>query len=220
MQFLYHQEAGKDSIKITGEEFKYLIKVRRFDLNRVISLRNLIDKKIYSYKIIQINKKDAILKLIDAKISDNNPSKKIHILWCIIEPKVIYHTLPMLNQIGVEKISFIYCQRSQKNFMIDLDRATKILINSSQQCGRASIIKLEILDSLQQALSLYPDISVMDFGGERDWKDITSALIGCEGGFSDEERILLKHHNKIGLKIQNILKSETAILSFAIKSLT
>ncbi len=76
----------------------------------------------------------------------------LNIGWCIIEPKVIEKTLPSINEMGVNSITFIYCKRSQKNFKLDLNRLKKILINSSQQCGRSSLMELNIIDNLEQFL--------------------------------------------------------------------
>ncbi|RUM67855.1 MAG: 16S rRNA (uracil(1498)-N(3))-methyltransferase [Sulfurospirillum sp.] len=219
MQYLYHPDAKEEQLKIDGDDFRYLVKVRRFKEGKEIDLRNLKDHILYRYKITNINKKDLTLSLIDSKEDVEQKEKKLHIIWCVIDPKTIYSTIPMLNQIGVSKISFVYCRRSQRNFKIDLQKIKKILINSSQQCGRTSLMECELLDSLLDAIRLYKDFAVMDFGGESEYKDIKTALIGCEGGFSDDEKNLLLKHPKIGLKTSNILKSETAVLSFSIKAL-
>jgi 16S rRNA (uracil1498-N3)-methyltransferase len=40
-------------------------------------------------------------------------------------------------------------------------------------------------------------------------------LIGCEGGFTNKERSLMKNHSKISFQTNNILKSETATISIA-----
>jgi 16S rRNA (uracil1498-N3)-methyltransferase len=219
MQYLYHENANEQKITISGENHKYLFKVRRFEVGKIIDLRNLVDDTLYSYKIEDIGKKEATLDLVEAKKDLNTKSKSVHLLWCIIDPKVIYTTLPMLNQIGVEKITFLYCQRSQKSFKIDLNRAKRILINSSQQCGRVTLMDLEILDGLKSAIESYDEFDVMDFGGDLEWGEVSRVLIGCEGGFSSDEKKILKKHRKIGLKTSNIVKSETATLIFSTKTL-
>ena len=220
MQFLYDKRAGENSLTIENENFKYLVKVRRFKVGDTIRLINFFDEYLYSYKILSIDRKNLVLLLLEKERIKKDINKKVHLLWCIIDPKTIYQTLPMLNQIGVFKISFLYCKRSQKNFKLDLNKIEKILINSNQQCGRFDLMEIEILSNLKEAIKKYEDISYLDFGGEPNISDFDRVLVGCEGGFSEEERELLKTHKKIGLKIKNILKSETAILTLAIKSLT
>ena len=125
----------------------------------------------------------------------------------------------MLNQLGVDKISFVYCERSQKNFKIDFSRMEKILINSSQQCGRANLPEMELLENLDTVLEKYRNFAVLDFGGKKEWGDVQSVLIGCEGGFSASERQKLQNRDKIGLKTDLILKSETAAVAIASKLL-
>jgi 16S rRNA (uracil1498-N3)-methyltransferase len=169
--------------------------------------------------IEDIGKKEAMLRLQDKKKSTKSDLKNLHLIWCVIDPKVIYSTLPMLNQIGVSKISFVYCDRSQKNFKIDLDKCQKILTNSSGQCGRTDLMKIEVLNNLDYLFEKYKDFAVLDFGGETSWQSISSVMIGCEGGFSEQEREKLQSNYKIGFKTGLILKSETAALTIASKLL-
>ncbi len=219
MQYLYHEKAGEHTLHVRDELYRYLFKVRRFNTDTTLSFRNLIDHTLYRYKILSIGKKEAILESIETINDPQSNKKSLHLIWCIIDPKVIYQTLPILNQAGLTKITFVYCQYSQKHFKIDLDRAKRILINSSQQSGRIDLMEIEIVPSLESLLEKYDDFCVVDFGGECDWEDCRAALVGCEGGLSEEERTLFEKKRKIGFKTSSILKSETAALSFVIKSL-
>lgn len=219
MQFLYSEDAGNNRLLLVGEEHKYLFKVRRFEVGKEISFRNMKDEMLYRYRIENITKKEATLIMIDSYHDSKRTEKSLHILWCMIDTKVIEKTLPMLNQIGVSKITFLYCARSQKNFRVDLIRLEKILINSCQQSGRSDLMVLEVLDSLEDTMARYGDFSVMDFGGGKEMAGVEAIMIGCEGGFSENEREKLKNHQKIGLNSPFILKSETAALTFASKCL-
>jgi len=219
MQFVYDENASQKLLSIRDENYRYLFKVRRFKVDDVVNFRNLEDDFLYQYKIINIKKKEADLELINSKKDKQKIDKKFHLIWCIVDPKTIYSTLPMLNQLGVSKITFLYCDRSQKNFKLDQLKIKKILINSSQQCGRVKFMSIEVLNSLEDALKAYSDFSVLDFGGEKNWGKINSVLVGCEGGFSDEEREKLHNYCKIGLDTDLILKSETAALSIVSKLL-
>jgi len=138
--------------------------------------------------------------------------------WCIIEPKNIEKTLPILNEIGVSKISFIYCDFSQKNFKLKLERIEKILINSSQQCGRSDLMQIEILNSSKEFFEKYPEFIAVDFDGkEIECKKYNKPfLIGPEGGFSEKEREVFKE--KVKLK-GFILRSESAACAVSAKIL-
>lgn len=219
MQFIYDENASQELLQIKDENYRYLFKARRFKVGQAVKFRNLQDDILYSYEIEDIGKKEATLKLTDMVKTAKTDMENLHLIWCVIDVKVIYATLPMLNQIGVSKISFVYCERSQKNFKIDLEKCQKILINSSQQCGRSDLMKIELYMSLNDVLQKYDSFAILDFGGETSWKEISSILIGCEGGFSEGERQQLQNNYKIGLKTNFVLKSETAALTIASKLL-
>ncbi|MEO1923831.1 MAG: 16S rRNA (uracil(1498)-N(3))-methyltransferase, partial [Nautiliaceae bacterium] len=209
MQFLYYPDT-KSQIILTGEEHKYLFKVRRTKPDEEIKIRNLKDDYLYIYTVSNINKKEALLKLKEKILAPNKPSKYFHLGWCVIDPKNIEKTLPSLNEIGVSKISFIYCDFSQKNFKLKEERIKKILINSNQQCGRSDFMEIEVLNSSKEFFQKYPDFTAIDFDGEKidcSKKYSKPFLIGPEGGFSEEEKKYFK--NK--LKFESfILRSETA----------
>ncbi len=219
MQFVYDENASQDTLTVKDENYRYLFKARRLKVGASVEFRNLVDSVLYSYHIEDIGKKEATLRLKEKSKTTNADLKKLHIIWCVIDPKVIYSTLPMLNQIGVSKISFVYCDRSQKNFKIDLSKCQKILINSSQQSGRTHLMEIEVLSTLDEVFNNYNDFAVLDFGGECSWQPISSVLIGCEGGFSEDEREKLQSNYKIGFKTDLILKSETSALTIASKLL-
>lgn len=64
MQFTYHENASEQFLTVDNEVYKYLFKARRQKLNDEIYFRNLNDKNIYLYKVIEINRKDARLELV------------------------------------------------------------------------------------------------------------------------------------------------------------
>ncbi len=217
MQFLYYSDTTSN-ITLSGNEHKYLFKVRRIKKNELINIRNLKDDYLYIYKIEDINKKEAFLKLINKELKPNKPHTFFHLGWCIIDPKNIEKTLPNLNEIGVGKISFVYCDFSQKNFQLKLDRIKTILINSNQQCGRSDLIEIEILNSSKEFFEKYPEFMALDFNGKNiECKNYNKPfLIGPEGGFSENER---KYFREIVKLKSFILRSESAACSVASKIL-
>ncbi len=217
MQYLFDSEAGAETLGIKDESYRYLFKVRRHKIGEVVTLRNLKDDFIYFYEIKSVSKKEALLVLKDKKELIVKPERHLHIGWCVVDPKTAEKTLPMLNEIGVSKISFIYCQRSQKNFKINFQRLQKIVINSSQQCGRSVMMEFEEIESLQNFLEIYPKSAIIDFGGESITNSLSveTVVIGCEGGFSEEERKLFANQPIYKLNTPMILKSESAAVSIS-----
>ena len=214
MNFLYVDKDLSDELELSTKEYRHIFKVRRIKKGERLNIRNLRDDFLYTYTIETIDKKNALLKLEDKRVLKIEPKKPLHVSWCVVDPKTIEKTLPFLNEFGVSKISFVYCDFSQKNFKIDLERLKRILINSSQQCGRSSLMEIEIVNSLKELIDRYPDIKIIDFGG----KNLTckekfdSFLVGCEGGFSKAEREIFKNNQIVGLDFPTILRSESAVL--------
>ena len=216
MQYLYSEESGRENLILKDSDYRYIVRVRRHKKNDIISLRNLKDNILYNYKIIDIRKREALLTLKDSRYLEIKAKKELHIGWCIIEPKNIEKVLPLLNEMGVNSISFIYCKRSQKSFRVDLKRLDKILLNSSQQSGRSNLMRLEILNSLEEFLKLYPDSKILNFSKNYTLsKDIDSIVIGCEGGFTQDELSLFNSKDIVGLNTEMILRSESAVCAVA-----
>ena len=222
MQFTYEEFCGRDILEIKDEVYNYLIKARRHKIDDEIYFRNLKDNNIYLYKINLIDKKKAILNLIFAEERILVNEKKLHLGWCVVDPKTVEKHIASLNEMGVDKITFIYADYSQKNFKINIEKLEKILINSSCQCGRSNIIKLEVCKNLEQFMKENSDVYFLDFSTlcVDDKKDeIKTLVIGCEGGFSQKERDKFNKDFVVGFNSNLILRSETAIISAGAKIL-
>ena len=218
MIYLYHQDAGSYSITIEGEEYRHLFKAKRLKATSLIDLRNLKDDYLYKYKVKSIDRKRAILSLADKKLSIVAPKKELHIGWCIIDTKILQKYLPALNEIGVSKITPLICDRTQRNFKIDRNRVERILINSSQQCGRSRMMEIFPTVSIDEFVKEHSDCFMLNFSKLK-LKDIidevSTIIIGCEGGFTDRERSLFSDDRVVGLDTSSVLRSETATLSVA-----
>ena len=221
MLYLYHKEASQPQLTLNGDEHRYIFKVRRHKADDLLYLRNLEDGLLYEYRVSHIDKRSVILELQESKILEVKASRSLHIAWCVIDPKSIEKVLPSLNETGVEKITFIYCKRSQKSFKIDFKRLEKILLNSSQQSGRSVMMKLEMADNLESFLVKYPQSKMLNFSENRfiSNSDFETIVIGCEGGFHEDEVALFKAENIVGFDTFLVLKSESAACAVASKVL-
>ncbi|MCR6594431.1 16S rRNA (uracil(1498)-N(3))-methyltransferase [Campylobacter insulaenigrae] len=217
MRFLYHIQSGEEYLKIENETFLHL-KARRLKEEDEVAFKNFKDKFTYIYKCVQLEKKFFLFVLKEKKIEQIQQNSKLHLALAVIDPKVIEKTLPFLNELGVEKLSLVYMQYSQRNFRLDEKRMEKILIESSQQCGRNSLLKLEIYKDFEQFQSKYKNIVLIDFEGENllNFNPLECVfLVGAEGGFSQLERT--KCFQKAKLNIPFVLKAQTAIIALASK---
>jgi len=217
MLYLFNQNSGSSSLQLEGDEHRYIFKVRRHKVEDTLFLRNLKDETIYEYLIINMDKKSTLLQLQNSQKLIIGAKKSLHIGWCVIEPKNIEKVLPTLNEIGVDKITFIYCSRSQKSFKLDFNRLHKILLNSSQQSGRSTMMLLEEAKDLQTFLTQNPSSKLLNFSKNNFVlnHEIKTIVIGCEGGLTDEEVSLFNAQNIVGFETSLVLKSESAVCAIA-----
>ncbi len=222
MQFTYHINSGDQSLKIDGELHKYLFKVRRHDKQKDIFFRNLKDNNIYRYQIDSIGKRDTTLSLVDFQEKIIKANKDLHIGWCVIDPKSIEKQIASLNELGISKITFIYCEYSQYKYKLNKEKLQKLLINSSQQSGRSNIITLDQCASIKEFIETYPDSYMFNFSSnhiDNVKNNIKTIILGCEGGFSKTEIKSLDDKKIVGINSNIILRSETAAIAIAAKIL-
>ncbi len=220
--YILEEKAGRSHVTLKGESYKYLVKVRRHRVGDQLGLRSKEDIKIlHKYTIISIDSRSLDLELNLSLLEEVKATKELHIAWCIIDSKSIEKVLPSLSEIGVSKISFIYCKRSQKNFKLDFKRYERIIEASMQQSGRTSFITFDTYKNLESFLKEFPDTKVFDFTDTivKNGNDFTRVLIGCEGGFSKEEKELLKSQEIFRLNTPIVLRSESAVVAVASKIL-
>ena len=190
MLYLYHAQAGNSSLVLDGDAHRYVFKVRRHKVEETIYLRSLDDTLLHRYFITHIDKKSAHLILQESLSHEIKASKYLHIAWCMIDVKSIEKVLPSLSEMGVSKISFISCERSQKNFKLDMKRFERILEASMQQSGRSVPMEFDTYKNIKDFIEAFPQTKVFDFTDKvlSDYSNIETVLIGCEGGFSATER--------------------------------
>ncbi len=218
MIFLYLSQAGTSQVTLTktDENFLYLTKVKRCAVGEEITLSNLEDQKFYTYIFSEISKKTILLSKTETLHATSLPSKKIHLIWGICDFKTISKTLPFLNELGVEKITFLNCERTQGNFLIQLEKnifskLQKILEQSCQQCGRNSRMTLEIKKFSEISDVIHcvsgvcnthiQNLYICDFPAQKNFPENVSCrdtkscvqfeniiVIGPEGGFSPDEK--------------------------------
>jgi 16S rRNA (uracil1498-N3)-methyltransferase len=219
--YLYNTQAGTPQLSLEGDDHRYIFKVRRHKEGDTLYLRNLEDGLLHRYLITFMDKRASNLMLQESTTLEVKAKQSLHIGWCVIDPKSVEKVLPSLNEMGVEKITFIYCKRSQKSFKLDFKRLKKILLNSSQQSGRSQMMQLETAEDLPQFLADYPKSKMLNFS-ENNFIGSTTVdtiVIGCEGGFHEDEVALFKPENIVGFDTPLVLKSESAVCAVASKIL-
>jgi 16S rRNA (uracil1498-N3)-methyltransferase len=220
--YVLDANAGNSHITIKGELHKYLIKARRHTLDDELYFRNKeYIKTLYKYKIVTVDARSLNVELLSSKIDEIKSVKEFHVAWCVIDTKSIEKVLPTLCEIGVSQISFIYCERSQKNFKLDFKRFDRIVEASMQQSGRTSFMTFDMYKNIASFIAVFPDTKVFDFHNNilKDTNNFKRVLIGCEGGFSQNEKEFLKNQEVFRLDTPMVLRSESTVLAVASKIL-
>jgi len=212
MRFVYHPKSGEPHLLVEGEVYHHLFRVRRHGVGELIPFRNLRDGWLYYYEVVRVDRRRALLELRKREWLEVKPSRFFHLGWCIVDPKSVEKSLPILNEIGVGKITFLPCQRSQRSYRLNFQKLEKILILSCQQCGRSDLMELEELASVEELVRRYPQMALLDFGGEKvSCGTLSSVLVGPEGGFVEQERSLFGRIAGLGTPL--VLRSESAAVA-------
>ncbi len=223
MKFMLSTDAGKSQLRLNGDEYKYVVKVRRHVVGDILSFRNRTDlSEEYRYILESADGRNATFILESHERVVVESTKKLHIGWCIIDPKTVEKVLPMLTEMGVSKITFIQCHRSQRNFRFDFERFERIMESSIMQCGRTSFIEFGESASLNDFLNEHQNSVILDFGGEalKRNEEFETVIIGCEGGFHESERALFTTHRVRHFSSSMILRSESAAVAVASMALS
>lgn len=220
--YILDDDAGSETLHVRGDLHKYLIKVRRHKEGDELSFRARKSIEIlHRYRVESVEPRSAELSLISSKVEEIKSEKNLHVGWCIVDANSIEKVLPSLCEVGVQKISFISCERSQKNFKLDFKRFERIMEASMQQCGRSTYIEFDTCKNIKEFIERYPETKVFDFCDETlsDYSTIETILVGCEGGFSPKERELLSSLDRFRLYTPMVLRSESAVLAISSKIL-
>lgn len=222
-------------IYIKEKQHHFLKNVLRVKLNDVINVFDGITGEWRS-KVISISKDKTALK-IEKKIRELETQPDI---WLIFAPIKLFRLNIIIQkavELGVSK--FVPCKTEFSNFdKLNYTNLELNAIEAAQQCERLDIPKIEKIINLDALIKELPDDRALVFCDESDtnlpsiYDELRlnlnnysrwSVIIGPEGGFSNEERELIKKQKNV-LRVtlgSRILRSDTAAISslFCIQSL-
>ena len=222
-------------IYIKEKQHHFLKNVIRIKLNDVINVFDGITGEWRS-QVISVSKDKTALK-IEKKIREFETQPDI---WLIFAPIKLFRLNIIIQkavELGVSK--FIPCKTKFSNFdKLNYKNLELNAIEAAQQCDRLDVPKIEKLINLDTLIKELPDDRAIVFCDESDinlpsiYDELKSNLnnylkwsviIGPEGGFSSEERELIKKQKNV-LRVtlgSRILRSDTAAISslFCIQSM-
>jgi len=233
--FIEKQISQNLMIYIKEKQHHFLKNVLRVKLNDVINVFDGITGEWRS-KVISISKDKTALK-IEKKIRELETQPDI---WLIFAPIKLFRLNIIIQkavELGVSK--FVPCKTEFSNFdKLNYTNLELNAIEAAQQCERIDIPKIEKIINLDTIIKELPNDRAIVFCDESDtnlpsiYEKVRlnlnnyskwSVIIGPEGGFSNEERDLIKKQKNV-LRVtlgSRILRSDTAAISslFCIQSM-
>lgn len=200
--------------------FHQWTRVLRFQQGReLILFNNLQEERLY--KIIKIGDNAIHLELVTELVS-KVPLNDVYLCFSLLKKDKNDWILQKGTELGVRHFIPLLSDRTEKTGF-DIDRALKIVIEASEQCGRADIPKVRrpiTVESAIHELSDKVDLFVAEQGTPETAKNIQSEslgiLIGPEGGWSDAEKQLFLEKMIKNLSLSEFtLRAETAAITAA-----
>lgn len=209
-------------IELTGEEHSHLAFVLRLKVNEQIIIC-FNDGMEYICNIESISKQKTVCKVHEVKQNITETIKNVTLFQALIKPDNFELAVQKATELGVKKIVPFTSQFSQiAPNRINLSRIQKIATEACKQCERALIPTVCSPINFNQLINELSKFDAVVFANERTGEKNISSLsktaqniaivIGCEGGFSEQEKTeLLSLNNVISLTLgKRILKAETA----------
>ena len=168
------------------------------------------------YRIVKLDRTEAHLQLV-TELDRVLPSRHVYLFWSLLKRDNNELIIQKCTELGVSNFVPLITERTiKKDF--NLERARKIALEASEQCGRSDIPHVREPVHMEKALAEYQDklaFVVCQQGGQRsgipDGK--IGLLIGPEGGWSDAELSLFEQQDLARLSISDfVLRAETAAI--------
>jgi 16S rRNA (uracil1498-N3)-methyltransferase len=200
-------------------------KVLRYQAGQEIVLFDGI-KHDRLYKIVEINDREAHLQHI-TDFERKTPKREIYLFFSLLKKDKNDWVLQKCTELGVSHFVPLLAERSEKTGF-DSERASKILVEAAEQCGRSDIPSVRepllvqtVLNEFKNKMQLLICEKSDDLEID-DWKFITGQpvglLVGPEGGWSAAEKELFKNKKLPHLNLHDFtLRAETACVAAVTK---
>ena len=183
----------------------------------------------YKGRVSDINKKTINVEILSKEKNNNESPININLFQSISSNEKMDMVIQKATELGVSSIQPIFTSRS--TVKLSLDRIKKRLIHwrqvSISACGQSGRSKIPTIkspigfDRFVEGIStnslnllLHPDNSKESSNLPNKYSGDINIFIGPEGGFSQDEVLLLKKQNCINIQLgSRILRTETAPLA-------
>lgn len=220
MHIFYSRHIDPNNFFLEEEESRHAIRVLRLREKEIIII---VDGKggFYKAEILKADQKKCLLNVLEY---ESNYGKREHFIHIAIAPTKNIERMEWFVEksveIGIDKISFIQCQRSERK-NINKERIEKIAVSAMKQSLKAYLPELtEIVaykDFLNSTLEEQRFVGHLEEGEKKDLQVVAQKrgnyciLIGPEGDFTPEEIAQAKSKGFMPVRLGNSrLRTETA----------
>ena len=230
MHRFYHSNPLELNQIIILDEFSshHALRVMRVKFDDFLVLFNG-DGFEYRGRVSDINKKTINVEILSKEKNNSESPININLFQSISSNEKMDMVIQKATELGVSSIQPIITSRS--TIKLSLDRTKKrvihwkqVSISACEQSGRSKIptIKLPIeFDQISEGIKtnslnllLHPDNLEESSNLPNEYSGDINIFIGPEGGFSQDEALLLKKQNCINIQLgPRILRTETAPLA-------
>lgn len=230
MHRFYHSNPLDLNQIIILDEFSshHALRVMRVKVDDFLILFNG-DGFEYRGRVSDINKKTINIEILSKEKNNNESPININLFQSISSNEKMDMVIQKATELGVNSIQPIFTSRS--TVKLSLDRIKKRLIHwrqvSISACGQSGRSKIPAIkspigfDRFVEGIStnslnllLHPDNSKESSNLPNKYSGDINIFIGPEGGFSQDEVLLLKKQNCINIQLgSRILRTETAPLA-------
>lgn len=217
------QHFGQERCWIQDKDLtKQILKVLRFRVGDEISL---YDGEIeVLYKITEIKPDEIALHKV-TNLEVKKPWKHVLLAWSLLKKDNNDWVLQKATELGVTHFAPLITERSEKTGF-NIERANKIVIEASEQCGRVDIPLIDEVRDLRSFIGTYKNEYSLYYCDERSSAKVDSneeksgVIIGPEGGWSESEINMFNNENIGSLSLgQLTLRAETAAVVSATRLL-
>lgn len=212
----------KQTIIMEKDDFHYLksvIRIRKFETFRLFNSQD----GEFLVTVKEINRASLEVE-VDSQIRDINQEKDLELALCIIKQDRMIEAIKSAVQLGATRIIPIISSRTQYK-QISREKIQKCIIQSVQQSERFSVPALEQELNLADFYEKYNNQQII-FACESESEDKKISniskiqdkpiiLIGPEGGFNDQEILMIRSMSKaesVSLG-RTVLRAEVAVAS-------
>lgn len=228
--FVPQDKIFEDKVIIEGEDVKHIYKVLRLKNGEKININDCNGKE-YLAEIVDINKKEVEVKIIEELIGNNEAPIEVYLYQGFPKGSKMDLIAQKCTELGIKQIVPVITSRvlsSQGNVKkekVKVDRWNRIIFEACKQSKRSIIPEVRELIDFEEMKTELKDMDLIvvpyenaeNYGIKNMVKNLdkqvkkVAIVVGPEGGFEEEEIQILKDMGSEVVTLgPRILRTETA----------